>query len=123
MLICMARNAIRVQSKTNTCDTFNKNSVLNCQRAKCAVERRIMAKTTPSKPVAGSTLSMRKRNARQAAEGYKRQTVALSPRAVEVVDGVKSRQGLSSREAALNTILERIGDDMFLRQEFLAVST
>jgi len=82
-----------------------------------------MAKTTPSKPVAGSTLSMRKRNARQAAEGYKRQTVALSPRAVEVVDGVKSRQGLSSREAALNTILERIGDDMFLRQEFLAVST
>lgn len=82
-----------------------------------------MAKTTRFKPVAGSTLSMRKRHSRQAAEGYKRQTIALSPRAVEVVDGVKSKQGLSSREAALNTILERIGDDMFLRQEFLAVST
>lgn len=82
-----------------------------------------MAKTSPSKPVASSTLSMRKRAQRQDSEGYKRQTIALSPRAVEVVDGVKSRHGLSSREAALNTILERIGDDMFLRQEFLAVST
>jgi hypothetical protein len=82
-----------------------------------------MAKTPLPKPVASSTLSMRKLHQRQNSEGYKRQTIALSPRSVEVVDGVKSRHGLSSREAALNTILERIGDDMFLRQEFLAVST
>jgi hypothetical protein len=82
-----------------------------------------MAKNPTSETVAASALSMRKRAARQDREGYKRQMIALSPRAVEVVDGVKSRHGLTSREAALNTILERIGDDMFLRQEFLAVST
>jgi hypothetical protein len=82
-----------------------------------------MAKLSPSKTVASSTLSMRKRAERQDAEGYKRLTIALSSRSVEVVEGVKSKHGLSSREAALNAILERIGDDMILRQEFLAVST
>ena len=30
--------------------------------------------------------------------------------------------GLASREAAINAVLERIGSDMFLQQEFLAVT-
>lgn len=82
-----------------------------------------MAKTAPKKAVASNTLAMRKRAARDAAAGFTRQTISFSPRSIGVVEGVKSKHGLTSREAALNAILERIDDDMFLRQEFLAVST
>ncbi|CCW17450.1 hypothetical protein EBBID32_17890 [Sphingobium indicum BiD32] len=49
-------------------------------------------------------------------------SLALSPKAVEIVERVKASKGFTSREAAINAILERIGDDMFLQQEFLAVS-
>ncbi|CDO34642.1 hypothetical protein SPHV1_1710002 [Novosphingobium sp. KN65.2] len=38
------------------------------------------------------------------------------------MERVKASKGFTSREAAINAILERIGDDMFLQQEFLAVS-
>jgi|GraSoiStandDraft_5_1057265.scaffolds.fasta_scaffold515665_2 hypothetical protein len=67
-------------------------------------------------------LAMRERAKRQDAAGYRRVTIALSPPAIEVVERVKASKGYKSREAAINAILERIGDDMFLQQEFLAVS-
>jgi hypothetical protein len=38
------------------------------------------------------------------------------------VERVKASKGFTSREAAINAILERIGEDMFMQQEFLAVS-
>lgn len=60
---------------------------------------------------------------RKAAQGFTRATVSFSPKAMKVVEAVIARNGFTSREAALNLILERIDDDMFLRQEFLAVST
>jgi len=79
-----------------------------------------MGQTAPEKR---STASQRKRADEQRSQGFKRMGIALSPRSVEVIEAVKATKGFSSREAALNAILERIGDDMFLRQEFLAVST
>ena len=50
-------------------------------------------------------------------------TVSLSPEAMLVVDGFMAAKEIPSRQAAFNALLERIGEDMFLRQEFLAVST
>ncbi len=76
-----------------------------------------------SKPRTTSADSMRRHNAAKKAQGYRRATYALSPTAISVAEGVKERLKLSSREAALNEILERIDADMFLRQEFLAVTT
>ncbi|AJR26598.1 MULTISPECIES: hypothetical protein [Sphingomonadaceae] len=78
-----------------------------------------MANHTQLKP---STLSQRKRAKAQSEQGFKRMSLALSPKAVEIVERVKASKGFTSREAAINAILERIGDDMFLQQEFLAVS-
>lgn len=67
-------------------------------------------------------IAMRKRAERQDAAGYRRVTIALSPQATEIVERVKASKGFTSREAAINAILERIGEDMFMQQEFLAVS-
>lgn len=47
----------------------------------------------------------------------------MKPDAIKILDEVRDKMGLESREAAINAILERIGDDMFLRQEFLTVTT
>ena len=79
-----------------------------------------MANHTQLKP---STLSQRKRAKAQSEQGFKRMSLALSPKAVEIVERVKASKGFTSREAAINAILERIADDMFMRQEFAAVST
>jgi len=75
-----------------------------------------------SKPTPSNTISMRKRNAALAANGWKTSTVAFSPRSLKVIDGVKAKLNLTSREAAVNAVLERIDQDIFLRQEFLAVT-
>lgn len=65
---------------------------------------------------------MRKRKTVLIADGWKTSTVAFSPRSLEVIEQVKIKLNLSSREAAVNAVLERIDGDMFLRQEFLAVT-
>lgn len=93
---------------------------IDCGAAVPALHVRFMGE---SKPSTRSADSMRRRNARLNAEGYRRATYSLSPTSVEVVEGVKEKLKLSSREAALNAILEQIDRDMFLRQEFLAVTT
>jgi hypothetical protein len=75
-----------------------------------------------SAPIQSSTLAMRRRKATLKADGWKTSTIAFSPHSLEVIDGVRCKLNLTSREAAVNAVLERIGQDMFLRQEFLAVT-
>ncbi len=92
-----------------------------------------MARTAPSESATGkkakspnaasAKVAMRNRAAREKAAGYKHITIALSPKAVELIDGYMARTEFTSRQAALNAILERIGDDMLMRLEFVAVST
>jgi len=55
-------------------------------------------------------------------EGWIRNSFWLAPVSITVLDSVRDRMGLTSREATLNAILARIDDDMFLQQEFLAVT-
>ncbi|WP_269724310.1 hypothetical protein [Sphingomonas sp. PAMC 26605] len=40
-----------------------------------------------------------------------------------MIDGYMAPTEFKSRQAALNAILERIDDDIYMRQEFVAVST
>ena len=75
-----------------------------------------------SAQTAKSTLSMRKRKSALSAKGWKITNVALSPCSLDVIERVKANLNLTSREAAVNAILERIDQDMFLRQEFLTVT-
>ena len=92
-----------------------------------------MARTLPSESANGkkakspnadsARVAMRNRAAREKAAGFKHITIALSPKAVELIDGYMAHTEFKSRQAALNAILERIDDDMFMRQEFVAVST
>ena len=65
---------------------------------------------------------MRKRNAALAASGWKTSTVAFSPRSLKIIERVKIKLNLTSREAAVNAVLERLDEDIFLRQEFLTVT-
>ncbi len=65
---------------------------------------------------------MRNRALREDAAGFRRVTLALSPTAIEVLVDYMARSEHTSRQAALNAILERIHGDMFMRQEFMAVS-
>ncbi len=69
-----------------------------------------------------SAKSMRLKAAKLREEGRTRNTFWFSREAIDVLDQVRETKGFSSREAAINAILERIGDDMFLKQEFLAVT-
>lgn len=66
---------------------------------------------------------MRRRSEQYRAAGWKRNSYWVKPDAIRILDEVRDKMGLDSREAAINAILERIGDDMFLRQEFLTVTT
>ncbi len=77
---------------------------------------------TDSKPLSPANRAMRKRNATLNAQGFKTSTVAFSPRSLEVIDGIRAKLNLRSREAAVNAVLERIDQDIFLRQEFLTVT-
>ena len=75
------------------------------------------------KPTLMSTKAMRKRNAAIPALGYKTSTVSLSPKSLKVVDGIRTKFNLRSREAATTTVLERIDQEEFLRQEFLTINS
>ena len=66
--------------------------------------------------------SMRRKADNRREQGWKRNSFWLTPDAVDVLDRARKRLGLDSREATINAILERIGTDMFLQQEFLAVT-
>lgn len=79
-----------------------------------------MAQTASQTPAA---VCMRRRSEEYRAAGWKRNGYWLKPDAIKILDEVRNKMGLDSREAAINAILERIGDDMFLRQEFLTVTT
>lgn len=65
---------------------------------------------------------MRRKAERRREDGWVRNSFWLNPDAVEVLDRIRDRMLLSSREAAINAVLERIGSDLFLSQEFLAVT-
>ncbi len=52
-------------------------------------------------------------------KGWIRNSFWLAPTSITVLDRVRDRMGLTSREATVNAILERIDDDMFLGQEVL----
>ena len=68
-------------------------------------------------------LAMRKRAKLEDAAGFRRVTIALSPEAIRLLEEFMAASGYTSRQAAINNMFERIADDMFMRQEFLAVST
>lgn len=82
-----------------------------------------MGQTTPNDSATRARLAMRKRAKQEDDAGFKRVTLALSPEAIRLLEGFMEASGYTSRQAALNAMLERIADDMFMRQEFLAVST
>lgn len=73
--------------------------------------------------IRANTLAVRRHVERKAAQGYRRATIAFSPLALEVIEAAIAKYDVTSREAALNLILERISEDAYLRQEFMAVST
>lgn len=83
----------------------------------------MMGQAASKDSVTRARLAMRKRAKREDEAGFKRVTLALSPEAVRLLEGFMAASGHTSRQAALNDMLERISDDMFMRQEFLAVST
>jgi hypothetical protein len=91
--------------------------------ARTAPRESATGKQAKSPNAATARVAMAKRAAREKAAGFKHITVALSPKAVELIDGYMAHTEFKSRQAALNAILERIDDDMFMRQEFVAVST
>jgi hypothetical protein len=66
--------------------------------------------------------SMRRKADNRREQGWKRNSFWLTPEAVDVLDRTRKLLGLDSREATINVILERIGTDMFLQQEFLSTS-
>ncbi len=66
--------------------------------------------------------AMRRKADDRRGRGWTRNSFWLTPDAIAVLDGARDRMGLASREAAINAVLERIGSDMFLQQEFLAVT-
>lgn len=66
--------------------------------------------------------SMRRKADNRREQGWKRNSFWLTPESVDVLDRTRKRLGLDSREATINAILERIGTDLFLQQEFLSTS-
>ena len=66
-----------------------------------------------------STKSMRLKKEREGAAGFRRSTVALSPVAVAIAERLQKRLGLSSREAVINAVFERIDTDLYVKYEFL----
>ncbi|KPH63582.1 hypothetical protein [Novosphingobium sp. ST904] len=66
--------------------------------------------------------AMRRKAQAKRGEGWVRNNFWLSPDAIETLDQARDAMGLSSREAAINAVLDRIRTDMFLQQEFLAVT-
>lgn len=60
---------------------------------------------------------------REDAAGYRRSTYALSPTSIDIVEKIRQRLTLPSREATINAILERIDSDILLRYEFLGPRT
>jgi len=65
---------------------------------------------------------MRRKADNRRQNGWLRNSYWLSPDSIHVLDTARETMGLQSREATINAILERIGNDMFLQQEFLAVT-
>lgn len=65
---------------------------------------------------------MRRKAQLRLQQGMVRNTLWLSPTSVEILDKLRDGMGLKSREAALNAFLERVNEDMYLRQEVLAVT-
>ena len=66
---------------------------------------------------------MRRKKLREDAAGYRRSTYALSPTSIDIVEKIRQRLTLPSREATINAILERIDSDILLRYEFLGPRT
>lgn len=83
----------------------------------------MMGQSTSPDPNERARLAMRKRAQKEDAAGYRRVTIALSPEAIRFLEEFMAASGITSRQAAINDMFERIADDMFMRQEFLAVST
>lgn len=67
--------------------------------------------------------SMRARADSYREKGWVRNSFWLSPEAVDLLDQMRDQMGFTSRETTVNAIIERIGKDMFLRQEFLVASS
>ena len=65
---------------------------------------------------------MRRKAQLRLQQGMTRNTLWLSPTSVEILDKLRDGMNLKSREAALNAFLERVNEDMYLRQEVLAVT-
>lgn len=66
--------------------------------------------------------AMRRKAQLRLQQGMTRNTLWLSPTSVEILDKLRDGMNLKSREAALNAFLERVNEDMYLRQEVLAVT-
>lgn len=62
---------------------------------------------------------MRLKKQREDQAGYRRSTIALSPVAVAIAERLQQRLQLSSREAVINAVLERIESDRYIKYEFL----
>jgi hypothetical protein len=66
--------------------------------------------------------SMRRRADQRRQTGRLRNSYWLAADLIQVFDTARETMGLQPREATINAILERIEHDMFLQQEFLAVT-
>lgn len=75
--------------------------------------------TNDEQPIKRSTRSMRLKKQREDQAGYRRSTIALSPVAVAIAERLQERLQLSSREAVINAVLERIESDRYIKYEFL----
>lgn len=79
-----------------------------------------MSDTPSLKPAARA---MRARADTYRGKGWVRNNFWLSPESVDVLDQIRDQLGFTNREMTVNAIIERIGQDMFLRQEFLSAAT
>ena len=84
-----------------------------------SVKRSCMTESESTTPAAASA---RRKATQRRNDGWIRNSYWLSPISIDVLDQARERMGLSSREATVNAVLERIDSDMFLKQEFLAVT-
>jgi hypothetical protein len=66
--------------------------------------------------------SMRRRADQRRQTGWLRNSYWRAPDSIQVLNTARETMGWQPREATISAILERIGNDMFLQQEFLAVT-
>lgn len=66
---------------------------------------------------------MRARAQEYRSKGWRVNPIWLSPRSLALLDELREQASLASRGEVVNIILDRVANDMILKQELMAVTT